>query len=176
MKPIKSKNRAAVIAVSFLVAILLVSATVGARSQRARLLREAVDKSVQKAYPGGRIREIAVERRIVRLLEVTVYHDGQERDLLMSQDGTILAIKQVIDPDDLPAAARQAVKKIAGAAKINEAERVKILAELRAVPIEQPRYEYEADFRRSGRDQEVIVSADGATIKTPKRLRFKEDD
>ena len=175
MNSIKRRNHAVVIAVVSLVTALFVAASWAARPERARKLRVVVEQSVREAFPDARIREIEVERRIVRLLEVTVIVDREEHGITLSEDGTILSIDEEIHPDQMPTAVHLALQKVAGGATIKEAERIEIRAELRAVPMEEPQIEYEAKFRTRGKVQEVIVSEDGTTIKTAKTLRFKED-
>ena len=175
MNQTSSLTRTVSLLIVSIVTVVLVAGTWAAVPTRAQKLRQVMEASIHKHYPDARIDEIEIERRIMRLIEVTVIQDGQEYDLTMTQDGDILAIAELIDPDELPPTVRAAVQNLAGTAKIEEAERIHVLAKLAAVPEKQPRFEYEAKFRKKGKEQDVIVSEDGKTIKKPKKLRIKEN-
>ena len=168
----KAQERAVGIVALSVVTVLSVAVTWAARTEHTRKLPQVVEQSIRKLFPHARIRTIEHERRIVRLIEVTVVEDGEEHDLILSEDGMILAIKREIDPGDLPTTVRNAVRELAGKANIEEAERIKVVAELRAVSTKETRIEYEAKFRSKGKEQEVIVSEDGTILKRPKKLRF----
>lgn len=176
MNMTSNRTRTVALMMVSIVTVLFVAVTWAAAPLKAQKLRAAVEQSIRKLYPHAKIDEIEIERRIVRLIEVSVIENGREHDLTLTQDGTILSIAEPIDPDDLPAAVRDAVRKVAGKAKIEEAERIKVLAKLGAAPEKKPRFEYEAKFRKKGKEHDVIVSEDGSTIKTPKKLRIKEHD
>ena len=158
------------------IAVCFVAMTSAAPSARQMKLTQVMEQSIRKVFPNARIEEVEQEKRIVTLIEVTVVEDGQEHEVTLTQDGTILSIGQGIDPDELPATVRDAILGVTGTVVIHEAERIKVLAELRAVAIKQPRTEYEAEFQTQGREKgEVTVSEDGATKKTLKQLRFDDD-
>ena len=53
---------------------------------------------------------------------------------------------------------------MAGQVEIHEAEKVQILGELRVVALAKPRIAYEAEFRHSGKDQELVVQEDGSVL------------
>lgn len=163
--------------VSFFVLVgLFVPATWAGWPGGSRQLPEAVQQSVRKLFPAARISDVEHERRLVRLVEVTVVDNGEEYELMLSLDGTVLSIEREVDPSQLPAVVSDAVRRVAGSEKIREADQIKILAELRVVPIKEPRIEYKAEFRKKGKEQEVIVSEDGAILNTPDGQKSRDDD
>ena len=151
---------------------LLVAASGSKPAAPKRKLPEAVEKAVLKAYPSASIEEFEPQRRVVRLIEVTIMHDGEELDLTFSPDGKLLTIVAEIAPDDLPAAVRQAMRKVAGRSPIKEAEQMRIVADLQPLPLKKPRTQFEATFHKDGLEQDVIVSQDGQVVTLPSRLRL----
>ncbi len=137
-------------------------------------LPEAVKQAIHATVPDARVIGVEYERRVVRLIEVTLMDGDQDYDVIFSEDGTILAIDQPIAPRDLPSAVRDAIKAMPGNPKIHEAEQVKTLAELRATPLTRPRIEYEVKIRVDDKLYDVTISQDGSTIKTTNRLMSRQ--
>ncbi len=162
----------AVLAVLFGCGGLLVAAAARKADAPKRKLPAAVEKAVLKAYPSASIEEFEPQRRVVQLIEVTITHDGEELDLTFSPDGKLLTIVTQLEPDDLPAAVRQAVRKVAGRSPIKEAEQIRIVADLQPQPLKKPRRQFEATFDKDGLEQDVIVSEDGQVVTLPSRLRL----
>ncbi len=176
MKRFTLQAPVSVMAGLLVVAGLLAVGSRGAWSANATPLPVSVEQTIRKTFPNAQIGSIEYERRVVRLIEVTLIEDGQECDLAISEDGTILSITHEIDPDDLPQAARGALQEIVGEAKIEEAEKVKIFGELLVAPLASPRIVYEAEFREGGRECKAVVSGDGVAISTPRKVKFTDED
>ena len=172
MNSTKFQKRAVGMVAVSVIALLVVATTWAERSELGTLSK-SFERAVRKVFPNARIANVEHERHVVRLIEITVIDNGIEHELTLSQDGTILSIGREIAPDDLPTEVRKAVERIAGKTKIGEAERIKVLAELRVVSIKEPRIEYEAEFRTGN---QLIVSEGGKTIKTKRNLRLEDED
>jgi len=174
MNTLPIPTRTIAVGAAGVIAVLLTAVTWAQRPGQTPKLSAVVEQAARDVFPNGRVVEVEYGHRVVRLVEVTVINDGQEHDLVFSQNGVLLSIKQEIDPDDLPLSVRDTVRTVAGHGDIQEAEQIRIVAELGFVPVASPRTEYEAEFRKDGREQEVVVSQDGSIIKTPKKARFTE--
>lgn len=170
----KYLNPAWVIAAVWVIWTFLAALSRGAEENPTETpLPDLVERAIREVYPQAQIEEWGYERRLVELIEVTVVQDGGEHDLILSLDGSIVAIKQPIDPQSLPDAVRHAVHQIAEDTTIHEAERVDVVAELRPVPIDTPRVQYEIEWRLGGREQQATVSNDGVIMNKMRRLKVK---
>lgn len=143
----------------------------GTRLSAAKL-PEAVRTAVRKAFPGAKIDEINRERRIIQYFEVAIEIDGRERDVLVADDGTILALEHEIEVRALPESVRTTVARIAGRARLEEAEQRQVLAAYRPQRLAEPKIEFEVKLRERGRVRELIVGDDGQVRQVPTRLRI----
>jgi hypothetical protein len=137
-----------------------------AKQEQLRPLTPAVEQAIQSMFPGAKIDEVQTERFIVTLNEVTVIADGREYDLVISDAGTVLTATELIANDALPASALAGVRTVDGKGKIVEAEKIRVLAELKPVPLAKPKLAYSAKFVDKDREREVFVTEDGRVIRT----------
>jgi hypothetical protein len=150
------------LAVTAIVAGAWVGASVAA--QRHGALPDAARTAVADMFPGGRIVEIESERRVIHLYEVSVRVDGAERELLLTGDGRVLEVEHEIDPRTAPEPVKNTLKRLSRSARLAEVEKIEVHGELRVVALDQPRVEYEAEFRVRGREQEVRLSEAGKVL------------
>ena len=137
-------------------------------------LPEEVDRSVRVLFPTAKVEEFKHTRRVIRLIEVTVIENGQEHDVILTPDGTMLAVEDEIDPSRLPSVVHDAARDAAGGEKIIEADRITVLAEIRPVALEQPRTEYAATYRKNRKEQELVLSEEGSVLQTTRKMQIEE--
>ena len=152
-----------------LVSVVLVIAAIGLAAaapiaptdKLPKPIRGAIQKAIQKAFPGAHIEEIGYDRRIATLLDVTVLVDGEPRDITISPDGLILEIGQATEVGSTPPAVRTSLAKLISKGAIEEVERRQIVAELKPVPLKKPRIVYEFDYRAGGQLRELVLDEQG---------------
>ena len=83
--------------------------------------------------------------------EVETVKDGKSRDVEIGEDGKVTEVEQQVSLDSIPAAARTALEKAAGAGKIVKVESV----------TSGSKVNYEAEIRTGKRRSEVQVDANG---------------
>jgi len=130
----------------------------------------AVTTHVEKETEGG-----------VEVYEVSLILDGQDVDVIVAAGGEIVEVAAPVALASLPQAARKALKRAAGGARIHRVERRELRAELRdghVVPLAQPKVTYEAILRKGDQVAEVEASAEGATVEGIEWHKFEpfEDD
>ncbi len=122
---------------------------------------------------GGEIREIERETKDGKTVyEAEFVLDGREVEIKVAPDGTLLdrAVEGEDDDDegvraeDVPAAARAALRKLAGGARILKVERER----------EEGVEVYEAEWRDKGTKHEAAVTADGTLIEMEESVRLSD--
>lgn len=126
----------------------------------------AVKATILKEAKGGTLQEIERETKGGKTVyEAEVIIQGKEIEIKIAPDGTVIGREvedegqeeeeeEVISLEQVPAAARKALMKHAGGAKITEVEREK----------EHGVVLYEAEWEAGGREREAKVTADGDLI------------
>lgn len=137
-------------------------------------LPAAVAEAVLKHRPRATIAKMTVET----LDSISLYDiefDEDEGEMEVAEDGTIIDISTVVDMEDLPPAAAEAIRKAAAGAEIVWLEKSEVRAEVqveggkaKVVPLAKFRYVYEAELVRGKQTGEVEVGADGEVIEEVK--------
>jgi uncharacterized membrane protein YkoI len=119
-------------------------------------LPAAVQQAIKERAQGGTIRGLAMEEdngKTVYEAELTI--GGRNSDISFDEQGKVLEAELATTLDKIPAAARTAIEKQAGAGKITEVEEV----------TEGGKTLYEAQINNGGKKSEARVDADGHAVK-----------
>lgn len=136
-------------------------------------LPAAVKAAIEKAYPGAEIEEAEVEEEGLKLYEVELEQaSGQEVEVTVAPDGTIVEVETEVAVENLPQAVAKAITQAGGGAKIKEAGKEVTYAVVRLVKLDTPRITYEAELIKDGKTSEIEVAEDGTVLE----LKAKDDD
>jgi uncharacterized membrane protein YkoI len=137
-------------------------------------LPEATAKAVKDAFPEAKVLKVGTETEDgVALYEVELRQGKAEFEVAVSADGVIAEVAVEIKPAELPEAVTKTVGQEAPGAKIKEAEKVEVRAEVRKddkgvpglVKLEKPRTVYEVEVVKDKREGEITVDPDGKVVK-----------
>jgi len=138
----------------------------------------AVLKAVKAAFPGATVKDVDKENEGGMLLyEIELVQKGREFEVLVAPDGVIAEVETEIAAKDLPEAVAKAVAQAVPGAKIKEAERIEVRAEVKRgsppkhVKLAKPKLLYEVEVVKNGKEVELMVAPDGAIVG-----KWQEDD
>jgi hypothetical protein len=115
----------------------------------------AVQAAVKAQGHGVTVRELAKEMKdSVAFYEASLVIDGRTRDILFDEQGKIVTMEEQKTLGEIPAGARDAIKKAVGAGKLTLVEKV----------TEGERTFYEGHVTTKGQISEVKVNADGKPV------------
>lgn len=97
----------------------------------------------------------------------------------VTPDGLVVSRETVVQIDDLPAPARDAIRKGAASGRVAQVLKEEVRAELKdgkVLKLGTPKYFYEADLVKDDKVAEIVVSPEGQVIEAPvwKRKGTKE--
>lgn len=143
----------------FVVAIVAASAFAAETSVKLGDLPPAVQAAVRQQTAEAKLVGLSVEKEKGKTMyEVETKVNGKSRDLLLDPNGAVAEVEEETDLGSIPAPAREAIQKGAGAGKIKKVEKVSAGKTV----------SYEAAIRTAAnKNIEVGVNADGS--------RHKED-
>jgi hypothetical protein len=136
---------------------------VGIAAQR-RGLPEAVRKAVTQLFPNARITDMDREHKVIRMYEVELRQNGQEREAVVTDDGVVLEVEREINLDDAPRAVQKTLKRLSRRGRLSEVEEITVHGEIQVVKLESPRKIFEAEFRVGRREVEVRITEDGKIV------------
>ena len=130
---------------------------VAAKSLNVKDLPAAVQKTVMEHAKGGEIKNIVKEtEKGVTSYEVESLLNGKHRDFNVDTKGVLLVMEEEVSIDSIPAAAKAAILKKAGAGKLGMVETV----------TKGGTTLYKAAYTgKAGKKQSVLVKADGTETK-----------
>ncbi len=138
--------------------ITLLCGTAFAADQKIKLqdMPPAVQHAVKEHSKGATVRGYSKEVEDgTTSYEAELTVNGRARDISFGADGKVLAIEETVALESIPAPARAAIRKIAGAGKVNKVESV----------TEGGTTNYEAAITKGGKHSEVKVNAEGKAAK-----------
>src|SRR5258706_15262444 len=119
-------------------------------------LPPAVQQAVKEQSKGATLRGLAKEVENGKTLyEAELRVAGKTKDVTFDSDGKIVTVEEEVAIGSIPAAAREAIQKAVGSAKLLLVETV----------TEGGRTFYEAHFKKGGQQSEVKVDAAGKPVK-----------
>lgn len=140
-----------------LIILALTAGLASAKSLDLKKLPAPVQKTIQDEAKGAEIKNISKEtEKGVTQYEVETMLNGKHRDFNVDATGAVILVEEESTLDAFPAAAKAAILKKVGGAKIVEAELYKKGGETM----------YEVNYQpKSGKKKAVIVKADGTETK-----------
>lgn len=154
-------SRHSVLPTAFVGALIVCFASIGLAQGEKKLppkkLPVAVKAAFQKAYPAAKIKGASTEVENGKIVYEVESVDGKlSRDLLFSEDGTVIEIEESVPLKALPDDVSKTLKSETGKGKVQKAEKLTKGGTIQ--------YEF---VIRSGRDRrEVIIDASGKVVKT----------
>jgi uncharacterized membrane protein YkoI len=137
-------------------------------------LPPAVAKAVKDNRPNADIDKLTIEKKAGIALYDIEFKAGQG-EIEVAEDGTVLDIATIVEMEDVPKAAAEAIQKAAAGAKITRLEKSEVRAEFKEqagkgkiVKLGSPRYVFEAQLVKGNQEGEVVVAADGKVIEAVK--------
>ncbi|MHC4624941.1 MAG: PepSY-like domain-containing protein [Planctomycetota bacterium] len=136
-------------------------------------LPAAVKAALDALYPNAEIEEAEVEEEGLKVYEVELEHNGQEVELTIAPDGTVVEAEIEVPIQDLPETVARAIAQAAEGATIKEANKEVAYAVVKLVMLEQPQTSYEAELSKDGAECEIEVADDGTILEQSK---WEKDD
>ena len=136
------------------------------------LLPPAMERAVRDNFPDAELAKLEVDDEAgIKIFDVEIMADRGEIEV--AEDGTILEISTIVQMNDLPKPAADAIRKAAAdeKAEIQKLEESETRAEIgkegekgKIVRLTSPRYVYEVEFLRDGKTGEIEVAPDGTIV------------
>ncbi len=165
--------------VGFMVlAIVTVCVVAYAGKCRKVSLPEAVKAAIDALYPQATIEEAKEEEEGLKVYEVELEEDGQEVELTVAPDGTIVEVETEVAMDSLPAAVAAALAQAAEGAEVKEISQEVTYWVVILKKLDAPETTYEVELIKDGKKSEIEVAADGTILEQSewKGDRAEKDD
>jgi uncharacterized membrane protein YkoI len=142
--------------VVFALAAFGVAATAADKKVQMKDLPPVVQKAAQDEAKGAEIKGILQETQKGQpVYEIETVRNGKGRDFVLDAKGAVLEVEEEVSFDTFPAAAKAAIEKIVADGKITKTETI----------TKRGKTNYEAAYTKGGKEQEVLVRADGSVVK-----------
>jgi uncharacterized membrane protein YkoI len=147
----------------------------GAQEKKANVeLPAAVAKAVKANFPDAEIGTAELEKEAgINLYDIEFKADKGEIEV--AEDGTVMDIATIVSMNEVPKAAAEAILESGRGATIKQIEKSEIRAEIkregekgRLVKLDNPRYVYEAEFKKGNQSGEIQVAPDGKIVEALK--------
>ncbi len=136
----------------------------GKDEQKKCHLPPAAKAALDALYPNAEIEEVEVEKEGLKVYEVELEQNGQEVEVTLAADGTLMEVETEMTVQDLPEPVAKAIEKAAEGATIKEVEKEVTYAVVKLVKLDEPQTSYEAQLSREGAECEIKVAADGTIL------------
>jgi uncharacterized membrane protein YkoI len=144
------------------------------KEKEQKSLPAKVKDSVAALYPQATMKNFKAEEEEVKLYEVNLtLADGQEIELKLTPDGSVLEIENIMKTEALPFDAAKILPKNASVKEVNSK---KTVAVLRPVALEKPELVYELEAVIDGKTVEFTVAPDGTVIRSKTEEQEEDDD
>jgi uncharacterized membrane protein YkoI len=127
-------------------------------------LPDAVKNAVLAALPQGVIEKTKMEEQEFKIYAVILKQNGQESELKITPDSTVLAVETKVGKETIPDAVAKALSKSAEGAEIKGVEQKVTYAVVKPVKLDVPETTYEADITKDGNNCEVKLAANGTVL------------
>jgi uncharacterized membrane protein YkoI len=141
-------------------------------------LPDAVKAAIDALYPQATIEEAKEEEEGLKVYEVELEQNGQEVELTVAPDGTIVEVETEVAMDSLPAAVAAALAQAAEGAEVKEVSQEVTYWVVILKKLDAPETTYEAELIKDGKKSEIEVAADGTILEQSewKGDRAEKDD
>jgi len=127
-------------------------------------LPDAVKAALNELYPQAAIEEAKAEKEGLKVYEITLKQNGQEFEVTVAPDGTIVETESEVSLADLPDAVKTAINLAAGGSEIEEISQEVTYAVVELIALDKPQTSYEAEVTINGKKIDIKVSADGTIL------------
>jgi uncharacterized membrane protein YkoI len=158
-----------------LVGVMVCAATYAGKCKKKKIcLPDAVKGAINALYPDAVIEEVKVEKEGPKVYEIELRLNGQEFEVTVAPDGTIIEIESEVAIDGLPDAVKAAIAKAIEGAEIKKVEEEVTYWVVTLKKLETPQTTYEVELIKDGKEIEIEVAADGTILK--EKVEDKDDD
>jgi uncharacterized membrane protein YkoI len=152
--------------------VCTVSYAMKEKEKEQKTLPAKVKDSVAALYPKATMKDFKAGEEEVEVYNVNLtLADGQEVELMLAPDGSVLEIENILKTQDLPFDAAKVLPKNAS---VKEANSKKTVAVLRPVKLEKSEMVYELEAVVDGKTVEFTVASDGKVISSKTEEKEKE--
>jgi len=124
----------------------------------------AAKAAIDALYPNAKIEKMDMGKESLKVFEVELEQNGQELEVTLALDGTLMEVETEMIAQQLPEAVAKAIEAAAEGATVNEVGKETIYAVVKMVKLDQPKTTYEAEMSREGAKCEIELAADGTIL------------
>jgi len=158
-----------------LVGVMVCAATYAGKCRKKKIcLPDAVKAVISALYPEAVIEKVEVEKEGPKVYEIELSLNGQEFEVTVAPDGTIIEIESEVAIDSLPDAVKAAIAKAIEGAEIKKVEEEVTYWVVTLKKLETPQTTYEVELIKDGKEIEIELAADGTILK--EKVEDKDDD
>lgn len=127
-------------------------------------LPDVLSTVINELYPLSVLEETNAEEEGIKVYEVKLNQNGQELEITLAPDGTLVETEAVVDMADIPDAVKTAITEAAGGAEVKEISKEITYAVTKLVVLDQPQTTYETQVVIDGQQVEIKLATDGTII------------
>jgi hypothetical protein len=124
----------------------------------------AVKDAALAALPQGIIEKTTVEEKEFKIYAVILKQDGQESEIKITSDGTVLGMETKVGKENIPDAVAKSLSKAAQGAEMKGVEKKVTYLIIKPVKLDVPETTYESDIIKDGNACEIKLAADGTVL------------
>lgn len=128
-----------------------------------------VKTAIDNLYPQAQIEKVKWDKESVKVYEIEIEQDGQEYELTVTPDGTIIEKEEEIAIDSLPVA----IKNQLSGAKIEEATQETTYWIVTLQKLDNPKVTYTVELKQNGKKMEMELADDGTILEKETRHEGK---
>ena len=171
----KRKNLKLVCIAMIVVVIACVVTYAGKHKQKKPCLPAEAWTALEALYPNAKIEEVEVRKEGLKVYEIELEQYGQDVEVTLTSDGTLMAVETEIAPKELPSLVSMAVTKVAKDAAIEEVERELNHAMVKLVKFARPEIHYEVELSKDGSKCEIEFAMDGTILEQSEWKKCDKD-
>ena len=170
----KNKNLKLLYIAMVVCVIACVITYAGKDEQKKSCLPLEAKAALDALYPNAEIEEAKMEKEGLKVYEVELEQNGQEVEVMLAPDGTLIEMETEMTVQGLPELVAKAITEAAEGATIKEVSKEVAYAVVKLVKLEQPQTSYEAELSKEGAECEIEVAEDGTILEQSKWKKCDE--
>ena len=171
----KRENLKLVCIAMIVVVIACVVTYAGKHKQKKPCLPAATMAALEALYPNAEIEKVEVKKEGLKVYEIELEQYGQDVEVTLTSDGTLMAVETEIAPKELPGLVSMAITKVAKDAAIEEVEMELNHAMVKLVKFAMPKTHYEVELSKDGSKCKIEFAADGTILERSKWKKCDKD-